>query len=162
MTTWLLESNRRFGVFMTVVTLESSHESNRRWIVWWVVRATCHNVIAGRRRTRFLERAGNRFSGYAGNASRPHTKCVPAHRFRMGRTPETGLYPGWMAWISALCTFVGILMHAVKTEPARCWAGFRVVCCLFCRFPLGQKRALRGLSGVLITDVSGNVKTFPW
>ncbi len=25
-----LESDRRFGVFMTVVTLESSHESNRR------------------------------------------------------------------------------------------------------------------------------------
>ncbi|WP_117121569.1 hypothetical protein, partial [Klebsiella pneumoniae] len=56
--------------------------------------------------------------------------CVPVHRFRMGRTPETGLT------LAEWCQFtryalVRILMHAVKTEPAR----FRVVCCLFVGFP---------------------------
>ncbi len=56
--------------------------------------ATCHNVIAGRRRTRFPERAENRFSGCAGNASRPRNKLrSPFTVFGWGRTPETGLTP---------------------------------------------------------------------
>ncbi|MFM4259003.1 hypothetical protein AB8S16_28460, partial [Klebsiella pneumoniae] len=46
--------------------------------------------------------------------------CVPVHRFRMGRTPETGLP------LAEWCEFpryalARILMHAVKTEPARFW-----------------------------------------
>ncbi|WP_221178045.1 hypothetical protein, partial [Klebsiella pneumoniae] len=35
-------------------------------------------------------------------------------------------------------------------------AGFRVVCCLFCRFPV--RNALRASQAVLITDVMVNVK----
>ena len=60
--------------------------------------------------------------------------CVPVHRFRMGRTPETGLTPA--EW----CEFpryalVRILMHAVKTEPARFWRVFGWFVACFTGFP---------------------------
>ncbi|EFB3409728.1 hypothetical protein FMP14_24380 [Escherichia coli] len=55
-------------------------------------------------------------------------------RFRMGRTPETGLTPA--EW----CEFpryalVRILMHAVKTEPARFWRVFGWFVACFTGFP---------------------------
>ena len=60
--------------------------------------------------------------------------CVPVHRFRMGRTPETGLTPA--EW----CEFpryalARILMHAVKTEPARFWRVFGWFVACFTGFP---------------------------
>ncbi len=166
MTTDSRESNRRYWHFMTVVTLESSHGSNRRWIVWWVVRSDYHSVIAGRRwQTRFLNVLKTGFPAAPAATLHGHAiNCVPRSPFsRMGRTPETGSFtPGWMAWISARYALVRILMHAVKTEPARFWRVFRVVCCLFCRFPV--RNALRASQAVLITDVVVvNVKKhFPW
>ncbi len=80
-----------------------------------------------------LERAENRFSACAGNAFTATQQIeVPVHRFRMGRTPETGLTPAeWREF--PRYALVRILMHAVKTEPARFWRVF-VVCCLFCWF----------------------------
>ncbi|MDX7254948.1 hypothetical protein SJ277_27400, partial [Klebsiella pneumoniae] len=79
--------------------------------------------------------------------------CVPVHRFRMGRTPETGLP------LAEWCQFpryalVRILMHAVKTEPARFWRVFGWFVALFYRFPV--RNALRASQAVLITDVMVN------
>ena len=49
--------------------------------------------------------------------------CVPVHRFRMGRTPETGLtLAEWREF--PRYALARILMHAVKTEPARFWRVF--------------------------------------
>ena len=101
---------------------------------------TCHNVIAGRRRTRFLNVLKTGFP-VAGNASRPRNKLRPRSPFWRRRTPETGLT------LAEWCEFPGyalarILMHAVK-QSLRFLAGFRVVCCLFYRFPVGY--ALRPL-----------------
>ncbi|EGB7069831.1 hypothetical protein ACV2CI_23055 [Salmonella enterica subsp. enterica serovar Anatum] len=60
--------------------------------------------------------------------------CVPVHRFRMGRTPETGLP------LAEWCEFpryalARILMHAVKTEPARFWRVFGWFVACFTGFP---------------------------
>lgn len=60
--------------------------------------------------------------------------CVPVHRFRMGRTPETGLP------MAEWCEFpryalARILMHAVKTEPARFWRVFGWFVACFTGFP---------------------------
>lgn len=49
--------------------------------------------------------------------------CVPVHRFRMRRTPETGLtLAEWREF--SRYALACILMHAVKTEPARFWRVF--------------------------------------
>lgn len=60
--------------------------------------------------------------------------CVPVHRFRMGRMPETGLP------LAEWCEFpryalARILMHAVKTEPARFWRVFGWFVACFTGFP---------------------------
>uniref|UniRef100_UPI001BAEE4D9 hypothetical protein n=1 Tax=Escherichia coli TaxID=562 RepID=UPI001BAEE4D9 len=47
-----------------------------------------------------------------------------------------------------------ILMHAVKTEPARFWRVFGGFVALFYRFPV--RNALRASQAVLITDVMFN------
>ena len=102
---------------------------------------TCHNVIAGRRRTRFLNVLKTGFPASPATLHGHAINCVPVHRFRRRRTPETGLT------LAEWCEFPGyalarILMHAVK-QSLRFLAGFRVVCCLFYRFPVGN--ALRPL-----------------
>ena len=79
--------------------------------------ATCHNVIAGRRRTRFLNVLKTGFPASPATLHGHAINCVPVHRFRRRRTPETGLT------LAEWCEFPGyalarILMHAVKTEPA--------------------------------------------
>lgn len=49
--------------------------------------------------------------------------CVPVHRFRIRRTSETGLTPAeWREF--PRYALARILMHAVKTEPARFWRVF--------------------------------------
>ena len=60
--------------------------------------------------------------------------CVPVHRFRRRRTPETGLP------LAEWCEFpryalARILMHAVKTEPARFWRVFGWFVACFTGFP---------------------------
>ncbi|HBP6781585.1 TPA: hypothetical protein L6B14_30855 [Pseudomonas aeruginosa] len=60
--------------------------------------------------------------------------CVPVHRFRRRRTPETGLT------LAEWCEFpryalARILMHAVKTEPARFWRVFGWFVACFTGFP---------------------------
>ncbi len=59
--------------------------------------------------------------------------------------PETGLSLAEWGEFSRYA-LACILMHAVKTEPARFWRVFRVVCCLFCRFPV--RNALRASEAV--------------
>ena len=60
--------------------------------------------------------------------------CVPVHRFRVGRTPETGLTPA--EWCEILrYALARILMHAVKTEPARFWRVFGWFVACFTGFP---------------------------
>ncbi len=60
--------------------------------------------------------------------------CVPVHRFRMGRTPETGLTPAeWREF--PRYALARILMHAVKTEPARFWRVFGWFVACFTGFP---------------------------
>ncbi|MEF6791861.1 hypothetical protein U9426_25030, partial [Escherichia coli] len=96
--------------------------------------ATCHNVIAGRRRTRFLNVLKTGFPAAPATLHGHAINCVPVHRFRMGRTPETGLTPAeWREF--PRYALARILMHAVKTEPARFWRvfGWFVVC--FTGFP---------------------------
>ncbi|WP_232965282.1 hypothetical protein, partial [Enterobacter cloacae complex sp. 742-ADZ3-9B] len=85
--------------------------------------ATCHNVIAGRRRTRFLKVLKTGFPAAPATLHGHAINCVPVHRFRRRRTPETGLP------LAEWCEFpryalARILMHAVKTEPARFWRVF--------------------------------------
>lgn len=60
--------------------------------------------------------------------------CVPVHCFRMGRTPETGLTPAeWREF--PRYALARILMHAVKTEPARFWRVFGWFVACFTGFP---------------------------
>lgn len=86
------------------------------------------------------ERADSGFSGCAGNASRPRNKLRPRSPFSDGKNAGNRTYPGWMVWISALCTCAHT--HACRKNRACAFlAGFRVVCCLFYRFPV--RNALR-------------------
>ena len=88
-------------------------------------------------------RAENDFSGCAGNASRPRNKLRPRAPFSGKKNIGNRTYPGWMAWISALCTCAHT--HACRKNRACAFlAGFRVVCCLFYRFPV--RNALRPFS----------------
>ena len=81
--------------------------------------------------------------------------CVPVHRFRMGRTPETGLTPAeWREF--PRYALARILMHAVKTEPARFWRVFGWFVALFYRFPV--RNALRASQAVHARDVMVNIK----
>ncbi|MCP6689419.1 hypothetical protein NL530_27250, partial [Klebsiella pneumoniae] len=96
--------------------------------------ATCHNVIAGRRRTRFLNVLKTGFPAAPATLHGHAINCVPVHRFRMERTPETGLT------LAEWCQFpryalARILMHAVKTEPARFWRVFGWFVACFTGFP---------------------------
>ncbi|MDX7320248.1 hypothetical protein [Escherichia coli] len=60
--------------------------------------------------------------------------CVPVHRFRVRRTSETGLTPAeWREF--PRYALVRILMHAVKTEPARFWRVFGWFVACFTGFP---------------------------
>ena len=60
--------------------------------------------------------------------------CVPVHRFRMGSTPETGLtLAEWREF--SRYALACILMHAVKTEPARFWRVFGWFVACFTGFP---------------------------
>ncbi|MFV9350561.1 hypothetical protein ABQ428_24330, partial [Citrobacter freundii] len=60
--------------------------------------------------------------------------CVPVHRFRVRRTSETGLTPAeWREF--PRYALVRILMHAVKTEPARFWRVFGWFVACFAGFP---------------------------
>lgn len=91
------------------------------------------------------ERADSGFSGCAGNASRPHNKLRSRSPFSGGKNAGNRTYPGWMAWISALCTCAHT--HACRKNIACAFlAGFRVVCCLFYRFPV--RNALRAYESV--------------
>lgn len=86
------------------------------------------------------EGAENRFSGCAGNASRPRNKLRPRSPFSEEKNAGNRTSPGWMVWISALCTCAHT--HACRKNRACAFlAGFRGVCCLFYRFPV--RNALR-------------------
>lgn len=99
------------------------------------------------------ERADSGFSGCAGNASRPRNKLRPRSPFSDKKNIGNRTYPGWMAWISALCTCAHT--HACRKNRACAFlAGFRVVCCLFYRFPV--RNALRASQAVHATDVMVN------
>ena len=76
-------------------------------------------------------------AGFPAAPATPHShaiNCVPVHRFRMGRTPETGLTPAeWREF--PRYALARILMHAVKTEPARFWRVFGWFVACFTGFP---------------------------
>ena len=95
--------------------------------------------------TPFLNVLKTVFSGCAGNASRPRNKLRPRSPFSGKKNIGNRTYPGWMAWISALCTCAHT--HACRKNRACAFlAGFRVVCCLFYRFPV--RNALRASQAV--------------
>lgn len=99
------------------------------------------------------ERADSGFSGCAGNASRPRNKLRPRSPFSDGKNAGNRTSPGWMVWISALCTCAHT--HACRKNRACAFlAGFRVVCCLSYRFPV--RNALRASEAVHATDVMVN------
>ncbi len=60
--------------------------------------------------------------------------CVPVHRFRMRRTSKTGLPLAARREILRYA-LARILMHAVKTEPARFWQVFGWFVACFSGFP---------------------------
>lgn len=96
--------------------------------------ATCHNVIAGRRRTRFLNVLKTGFPAAPATLHGHAINCVPVHRFRVRRTSETGLTPAeWREF--PRYALARILMHAVKTEPARFWRVFGWFVACFTGFP---------------------------
>ncbi len=112
---WRLDSksNRRFGVFMTVVTLEV--KSRVESPVDVVSRpAAAANVIAGRQQARFLNvrKTGFRLPkqrfGHAIN-------CVPVLPFSDGKNAGNRTYPGWMAWISSAMR-VHLHTHACRKK----------------------------------------------
>lgn len=95
------------------------------------------------------------FSGCAGNASRPRNKLRPRSPFSDGKNAGNRTSHGWMVWISALCTCAHT--HACRKNRACAFlAGFRVVCCLFYRFPV--RNALRASQTVHARDVMVNVE----
>lgn len=101
------------------------------------------------------ERADSGFSGCAGNASRPRNKLRPRSPFSDGKNAGNRTSPGWMVWISALCTCAHT--HACRKNRACAFLeGFRVVCCLFYRFPV--RNALRASQAVHARDVMVNVE----
>ena len=147
-----LDSIHHFGCFLFMVTLDSIHDSNRRWIVWWVVRRLAITWLPA------VDEPDSwscwyGVSGCAGNVSRPRNKLRPRSPFSGKKNIGNRTYPGWMAWISALCTCAHT--HACRKNRACAFlAGFRVVCCLFYRFPV--RNALRASQAVLITGVMVN------
>lgn len=103
------------------------------------------------------ERAENGFSGCAGNASRPRNKLRPRSPFSGKKNIENRTYPGWMTWIFALCTCAHT--HACRKNRACAFlAGFRVVCCLFYRFPV--RNALRASQAVRAMRRYGKCRVF--
>lgn len=87
------------------------------------------------------------------NASRPRNKLRPRSPFSDEKNAGNRTSPGWMVWNSALCTCAHT--HACRKNRACAFlAGFRVVCCLFYRFPV--RNALRASQAVHATDVMVN------
>ena len=87
------------------------------------------------------------------NASRPRNKLRPRSPFSDEKNAGNRTSPGWMVWNSALCTCAHT--HACRKNRACAFlAGFRVVCCLFFRFPV--RNALRASQAVHATDVMVN------
>ncbi|MDM6847264.1 hypothetical protein QUG37_28750, partial [Klebsiella pneumoniae] len=76
-------------------------------------------------------------TGFPAAPATPHghaINCVPVHRFRIRRTPETGLtLAEWREF--PRYALARILMHAVKTEPARFWRVFGWFVACFTGFP---------------------------
>ncbi|MBN0466449.1 hypothetical protein JTM46_34475, partial [Pseudomonas aeruginosa] len=84
--------------------------------------------------TRFLKVLKTGFPAAPATLHGHAINCVPVHRFRRRRTPETGLP------LAEWCEFsryalACILMHAVKTEPARFWRVFGWFVACFTGFP---------------------------
>ncbi|HAP6009893.1 TPA: hypothetical protein IVA68_24410 [Escherichia coli] len=76
-------------------------------------------------------------TGFPAAPATPHghaINCVPVHRFRIRKTPETGLtLAEWHEFprYALAC----ILMYAVKTAPARFWQVFGWFVACFAGFP---------------------------
>ena len=76
-------------------------------------------------------------AGFPAAPATPHShaiNCVPVHRFRVRRTSETGLTPAECREFPHYA-LSRILMHAVKTEPARFWRVFGWFVACFAGFP---------------------------
>ena len=87
------------------------------------------------------------------NASRSRNKLRPRSPFSDEKNVENRTSTGCTAWNSALCTCAHT--HACRKNRACAFlAGFRVVCCLFYRFPV--RNALRASEAVHATDVMVN------
>ncbi len=130
---------------MTVVTLRiKSRVESPVNCGWWVVLATFLMLptrLPAVDEPGIPERAENwSFPAALYNAFTATHKLRPCSPFSDGKNAGNRTYPGWMAWISALCTCTHT-MHAVKKSLRAVSGGFSVVCCLFCRFPV--RNALR-------------------
>lgn len=87
------------------------------------------------------------------NASRSRNKLRPRSPFSDEKNVENRTSTGCTAWNSALCTCAHT--HACRKNRACAFlAGFRMVCCLFYRFPV--RNALRASQAVHATDVMVN------
>lgn len=87
------------------------------------------------------------------NASRSRNKLRPRSPFSDEKNAGNRTSTGCTVWNSALCTCAHT--HACRKNRACAFlAGFRVVCCLFYRFPV--RNALRASQAVHATDVMVN------
>lgn len=96
--------------------------------------ATCHNVIAGCRRTRFLKVLKTCFSAAPATLHGDAINCVPVHRFRRWRTSETDVTLAKRTEFPRYA-LARILMHDVKTAAARFWRVFGWFIAHFTGFP---------------------------
>ncbi len=125
------ELHRSFSSYITFTTLlhrlyiiPSAHTSLLRQF-----HPLCHLYI-----TPFLNVLTAGFPAAPATLHGHAINCVPVHRFRMGRTPETGLTPAECREFPHYA-LSRILMHAVKTEPARFWRVFGWFVACFTGFP---------------------------
>jgi len=111
------ELHRSFSSYITFTTL--LHHSFSSYVTFTSVPSSVPFVHP----TPFLNVLKTVFPAVPATPHGHAINCVPVHRFRVRRTSETGLTPAeWREF--PRYALARILMHAVKTEPARFWRVF--------------------------------------
>ena len=122
------ELHRSFSSYITSTTL--LHHSFSSYVTFTSVPSSVPFVHP----TPFLNVLKTVFPAVPATPHGHAINCVPVHRFRVRRTSETGLTPAeWREF--PRYALVRILMHAVKTEPARFWRVFGWFVACFTGFP---------------------------
>ncbi len=149
MTTWPRVRIVALAFYDRGDSVESSHESNRRWIVWWNVRRLAITWLPAVDEPDSWTCRKTGFPAVPATLSRHAINCVPVHRFLM-KNAGNRTYRLNGVNFRALCTCAHT--HACrKTEPARFWRVFGWFVACFAGFP--SETPLRASQAVLSTDV---------